>query len=113
MITQNQKEGIITEYLTTDISYRDLGEKHGIDFRTVHRWVHNYQGKMRNRKKIIKSDPALTEAVDTLPMDVKKLQNELRKARLLNEVLTEVINIAEEDLKLPIRKKYGTKRSSE
>jgi len=113
MTTQNQKEGIITEYLTTEISYRDLGEKHGLDYRTIHRWVHNYQGKMRNRKKIIKSEPASNDSVDALPMDVKKLQNELRKARLLNEVLTEVINIAEEELKLPIRKKYGTKRSSE
>jgi hypothetical protein len=110
MITQNQKEGIITEYLTTEISYRDLGEKYGTNFRLIHRWVQNYQGKMRNRKKEVKAK-SLPESQGQLPTDVKKLQEELRKARLLNEVLTEVINIAEEELKLPIRKKYGTRQS--
>ena len=43
--------------------------------------------------------------------DVKLLQAELRKARLYNEVLQEVIKIAEEELGLPIRKKSGTKQS--
>lgn len=110
MITQNEKEGIITEYLTSEISYRALGEKRGVDFRTLHQWVQNYQGKMRNRKKDVKAKP-LPESQEQLPTEVKKLQEELRKARLLNEVLTEVINIAEEELKLPIRKKYGTRQS--
>ena len=71
MITQNQKEGIITEYLTTEISYRELGEKHGIDFRTIHQWVQRFQGKMRNRKPNLK--PTKSAGVD-LPLDVKKLQ---------------------------------------
>jgi transposase-like protein len=110
MITQNEKEGIITEYLTSEISYRVLGKKYGIDFRTLHQWVQNYQGKMRNRKNDTKAAP-LPESQEQLPTDVKKLQEELRKARLLNEVLTEVINIAEEELNLPIRKKYGTRQS--
>src|ERR1035437_2837838 len=110
MITQNEKEGIITEYLTSEISYRDLGEKHGVDFRTLHQWVQNYQGKMRNRKNDTKAK-SLPESQEQLPTDIKKLQEDLRKARLLNEVLTEVINIAEEELNLPIRKKYGTRQS--
>lgn len=48
---------------------------------------------------------------EPLPTDVKTLQAELRKARLQNEVLLEVIRIAEEELGLPIRKKAGTKQS--
>lgn len=109
MITQTQKEGIITEYLTTEISYRELGIKYGIDFRTIHQWVQRFQGKMRNRKPNLK--PTKNSTGVTLPVDVKKLQRELRKAQLLNELLTEVIHIAEEDLKVPIRKKYGTRQS--
>ena len=46
----------------------------------------------------------LTEA---MPSDVKTLQEELRKARLHSELLSAMIDIAEEDLGLPIRKKYG------
>lgn len=110
MISEQQKESIITEYLTTEISFRTIGQKYGVDFRTIHQWVQRYKGKMKTKpdkpkKAIIPSD------LDELPTDVKQLQAELRKTRLLNEVLTEVINITEEELGRPLRKKSGTKRS--
>jgi transposase-like protein len=103
------KESIIAEYLSTGLSLRKLGTKHGVNFRNIHRWIMQYQGRMKKpaTSKSVKPKPDLAQEV--LPTDVKKLQSELRKARLLNEVLTEVINIAEEELGLPIRKKSGTK----
>ncbi|UXE68033.1 MAG: transposase [Chryseotalea sp. WA131a] len=103
------KESIIAEYLSTGLSFRKLGSKYGVNFRNVHRWVMQYQGRM-NKSAINKRTKAIADlAKEALPTDVKQLQSELRKARLLNEVLTEVINIAEEELGLPIRKKSGTK----
>jgi transposase-like protein len=110
MISEQKKESIITEYLTSEISFRALGQKHGIDFRLIHQWVQRYKGKMKIKpNKPSKVKPA--NNADDLPTDVKQLQAELRKARLLNEVLTEVINITEAELGRPIRKKSGTKRS--
>jgi transposase-like protein len=110
MISEQKKESIITEYLTSEISFRVLGQKHGIDFRMIHQWVQRYKGKMKIKpNKPIKAKPVTN--LDDLPTDVKQLQAELRKARLLNEVLTEVINITEEELGRPLRKKSGTKRS--
>ncbi len=109
MITNSIKESIIAEKLTTKISYRAIGTKYNLKFQTVHQWVQEYQGKMRNRKSEKKVKPNALTSVDQLPTDVKKLQEELRKARLLNEILNEVINVAEEELKIPIRKKFGTK----
>ena len=109
MITNSIKESIIAEKLTTKISYRKLASKHNLCFQTVHQWVQEYQGKMRNRKSEKKVKPKALTLVDQLPTDVKQLQEELRKSRLLNEILNEVINVAEEELKIPIRKKFGTK----
>lgn len=109
MITETLKESIIAEKLTTKISYRKLGAKYKLSFQTLHQWVQDYQGKMRNRKGEKKIKPTTVESTDRLPADVKKLQEELRKGRLLNEILYEVINVAEEELKIPIRKKFGTK----
>ncbi|MBX7204249.1 MAG: transposase [Bacteroidia bacterium] len=110
MISEQKKESIITEYLTSEISFRGLGQKHDLDFRTIHQWVQRYKGKMKSKpNKPKKVKPAINS--EELPTDIKQLQAELRKARLLNEVLTEVINITEEELGRPIRKKSGTKRS--
>ena len=109
MITNTLKESIIAEKLTTKISYRTLAAKHNLCFQRIHQWVQEYQGIMRNRKSEKKVKPKELPSVNELPTDVKQLQEELRKARLLNEILTEVINVAEEELKIPIRKKFGTK----
>jgi len=39
-----EKEAIIAEYLTGNLSYRKLGIKYGIDFRLIHLWVMKHQG---------------------------------------------------------------------
>jgi transposase-like protein len=109
MITERLKETIIVEKLTTEISYRALASKYNLNFRTIYDWVQHYQGKMRKPKSIRKKNLATVTVEDPLPTDVKKLQEELRKAKLMVELLNEVINVAEEELKIPIRKKSGTK----
>lgn len=109
MITKAEKESIITEKLTSRISYRDLAKKHNLCFQTLHQWVNAYQGKMRNRKKVKDSVTPLPPTDDALVDEVSRLKEELRKSKLLNEVLTEVINVAEEKFQIPIRKKFGAK----
>lgn len=101
------KEAIIAEYLTGSFSYRKLGIKYGIHFQLVHSWVMNYKGK----KRVYTPKPK-NELLEEVPLstDVKKLQQELRKSQLHNKLLNAIIDIAEEQLKIDIRKKSGTKR---
>lgn len=100
------KEAIIAEYLTGNSSYRKMGIKYGVDFRLIHSWVMKYQGKKR------KINPKLNDKKEEVPLskEVKQLQQELRKAQLHNKLLTAMIDIAEEQLNIDIRKKSGTKR---
>lgn len=107
--THQEKEAIIAEYLLGGITYRKLEEKCGIDFRVIHSWVTKYQGKtLRKEKPNNLANQAKQEA--PLPTDVKQLQQELRKAQLHNKLLNAIIDIAEDQLKIDIRKKSGTKR---
>ena len=109
MEEKTKKELIIAEKITTGISYRQLAAKYNLCYQTIHQWVQEYHGKVRNRKEEYARKRKPFVPGDKLPADVKQLQEELRKALLLNEILTEVINVAEEELKIPIRKKFGTK----
>lgn len=101
------REAIIAEYLIGDTTYRKLGAKYGVDFRRVHSWVMKYQGKPVRKDKPKQEDNLPKEE---LPTDVKQLQKELRKAKLHNQLLNAIIDIAEEQLKIDIRKKSGTKQ---
>ena len=107
--TIQEQEAIIAEYLLGDTTYRKLGAKHGVDFRAIHHWVSRFQGKPVKKVKP-KIKPVDNLPKKELPSDVKQLREELRKAKLHNKLLNAMIDIAEEQLKIDIRKKSGTKR---
>jgi transposase-like protein len=106
--TKEEQEKIIAEYLMGELSYRQLGKKHEIDFRLIHSWVRKFQGKSVPKSKTKTQIQPIS--AEPLPTDVKTLQEELRKAKLHNELLNAMIDIAEDQLKIDIRKKSGTKR---
>src|SRR5215216_3347388 len=107
--TDREKEIIIADYLRSGTPYRKLGEKYGVFHTNIHKWVTTYQNKsLKKSKSIPPEPPALQEEI--LPVDVKQLQEELRKVKLHNELLNSMIDIAEDQLKIDIRKKSGTKR---
>ena len=101
------KEAIIAEYLTGDYSYRQLEAKYGIDFRKIHSWVSKYKGKIKPFKK----KAAAKLIAPSISTEVKQLQAELKKAKLHNEVLEEMLNLSEQLTGIELRKKFGTKQS--
>lgn len=107
--SDHEKEAIVAEYLMGGGSFRFLGQKHNVDFRSLHSWVMKFKGKKKARMEPTAVKPIVPD-LPPLPTDVKKLQEDLRKARLHNELLNAIIDIAEKELKIDIRKKSGTKR---
>ncbi len=107
--TSQEKEAIIAEYLMGEFSFRQLGKKHDVDFRTLHSWVTKFRGNPLKKTKP-NSAKHQTSKEEMLPTDVKQLQEELRKSKLHNKLLNAIIDIAEDQLKIDIRKKSGTKR---
>jgi transposase-like protein len=107
---ERKKAAIVAAYQTGHYSYRFLSVKFGYSVGVIHKWVHqqgNQMSKPKQAKKKLSAQAAAPEKAEEMPDDVKSLQEELRKARLHNQLLSAMIDIAEEDLGLPIRKKYG------
>jgi hypothetical protein len=74
--------------------------------------VQTFQGRKRVRKTVAKNtQPVSLVESEPLPAEVKALQRELRKAQLHNKLLNTMIALAEEQLGIPIRKKFGAKQS--
>lgn len=103
----NVKERVIAEYLAGDTTYRNLESKYGVGRATICRWVEAAQGGSRVRKKSV---PVRSLSDDVVPEEVKQLEVELRKSRLENKLLKAMIEIAEEQMGIEIRKKSGAKR---
>lgn len=103
-----EKESIVAEYLLGNHTYRQLGKKHNVDYRIIHSWVMKFKGKPKSSSPKAMTpmpDPGLKKNPEVL-----QLEETLRKEKLRNELLNTMIDIAEKQLKISIRKKSGTKQ---
>ena len=102
----SKKDAIIMEYFAGNLSLRQIARKYALNHKTIHHWIMKHEGKKPSKK----ADPEPEGEETKLPTDIKQLQEELRKAKLQNKLLNAIIDIAERELKVDIRKKSGTKR---
>ena len=105
--TAAEKEAIIAECLLGNLTYRAIGIKYGVDYRTIFSWVTNYRGIPMKKVNKVEVETSVLTPVDA---ELKQLQKELRKSKLHVELLNTMIDIAEDSLKIEIRKKSGTKQ---
>jgi len=120
------KDQIIQEYLATGCGYRTLQKKYGISRTTICKWVQVYQGihnlpptslqqkhylNLMERDEKKKQEGA-SENQAALLQKIATLEKQLAHQELRAEVLDTLINVAEKELNISIRKKPGTQQSS-
>jgi transposase-like protein len=105
-----RREAIVAEYLEGDESYRELEARYGVSSSTLHNWVQKSQlgsetagrGDARGAGQVVEETDAGAE--------IKRLRQELRQVELHNKLLNAMIDIAEEQMGVKIRKKPGAKQ---
>lgn len=113
------KRKIAEEYLRGKFSYAVAAEEYGLNNKDVAkefvRWYKRtlYLEQMEE-KEHKKSSPQETSASTALPIQeqVLELERQLEQAKLKIAGLETMIDIAEQELKISIRKKSGTKQST-
>lgn len=103
MRQEKSKEEIVKEYLGGGVSLREMSRKYGVKTASLHRWVKAYQGGQE-----IESRPPPQAMID-MPKDIVRLQRELYEARLEAKLYRTMVEVAEKELGIPIRKKRGAK----
>lgn len=96
------RKEVVEEYLKGGVSLRELEKKHGINHRTIHRWV-----KAHEKYPLA---GVRSEMMEAMPKDVRVLQRELYEARLKAKLFETMIEIAEDEMGVVIRKKRGAKQ---
>ena len=115
-IPDEQKHQAIQEYLTTSITQQDLQQKYGFRGNScIYDWMRKFGVEFPNKEKVnilnqMSKEKARTPREQELELRVKKLETELEREKLRSLALTTIIDIAERELHIPIRKKSGAKR---
>ena len=108
--TDDFKIKVVQEVLSGKITKEECRSRYGIGGNsTVLRWIRTFTGKPTNFPKV--SHKEKSDEVIRLREQLELLKKELEYEKLKSSSYLEMIKIAEEDLKIPIRKKPGAKRS--
>ena len=118
------KTQIIQEYLTQGGGFRKLGQKYGISRTTICKWVMIHQGihnlpltekqqqysvySMSNKYNKLNSEEQ--QSAEVLQQKIAALEKQLEWEKLRTEALNIMIDIAEKDLHISIRKKSGAQQ---
>jgi len=108
---------VCEELLSGTITAKEVSTKYNIPGgSTVIRWLKKYQEEQAELAKLpsMSTEPVKSETNDlsaNSAEDYRKLQEELKLARLKVAALETMIDIAEDQFNIEIRKKSGTKPS--
>lgn len=119
------KQQVITEYLTQGTGYRTLAAKYGVSRTTINKWVQIHQGihnlsptakQQKYYLSAMNSNPSkvsneITQSQEVLQQKIALLEKQLAWEKLHVEALDTLINIAEKQLNISIRKKSGSQQS--
>jgi|ERR1035437_331344 transposase-like protein len=116
LFTDEQKLKIVQEWLNTDVILKDLKEKYGIVGNDqLYRWMIKF-GLSKPRKRSIKDHSIMSKEIEITEKEkqqeskIRQLEKDLEYEKLRTHALDKMIDIAERDLKISIRKKPGTRQ---
>lgn len=118
------REQAIHEYLVEGKTYRQLAKKYDVSRSTINKWIlihqgihdlprskrqHSYDLQQMTRKKIPKPQVPLNPDTEE---KIRQLEQQLAYEKLRADALDMMINIAEKQLNIDIRKKSGAQQSN-
>lgn len=108
-LAPQQKIKIISEYNPEKQTIKQYCEEVGIATTTFRRWENLYSCNS-NKTRTVKMRPVSEKSIKKISEDNEEFIKELEEARLKIAGLETMINLAEKELNVSIRKKYGTKQ---
>lgn len=107
---------VVQDYLSTDISQEALKKKYNFSGNNnIYNWMRKFGLSKQNKEQIelhlaMEKEIKKTSLELDLELKIKKLEQELQREQFRTKALSTMIDIAERELKVDIRKKAGAKR---
>ena len=114
--TDEQAYQILQEYLTTDISQSELQKKYNFGGKgNIYRWMRKFgvskpDTEQLNLNRVMTQEKESNPRERELELKISKLETDLQREKFKALALNTLIDVAERDLKIEIRKKPGAKR---
>lgn len=106
------KFSVIEEYLSADLSLSDFCKKKSLDRATFRYWLLTFapEGHLSSRDMSTEKERTESEEVHELKRQLRQKELALKKEKMRADFYETMIDVAEEQFHIAIRKKAGTKQ---
>lgn len=102
---------VVQQYLGGGFTQQELMDKYNIRGKQcINNWIRKFAGSNTTPERRIMKQTSQSINEDLLEQKIKNLEEELKREQFKTLALNTMINIAERELKVDIRKKPGAKR---
>jgi transposase-like protein len=114
--TDDFKLEVVQDYLSTGISQEELKKKYNFTgCNNIYNWMRKFGLSKPSEDQIelhqfMANEKQKSSLEQELELKIKKLEEELKREQFRTKALSTMIDIAERELKVDIRKKSGAKR---
>jgi transposase len=114
--TDEFKLKVVQEYLETDIGRVELQKKYSIGGNNcISNWMRKFDIELPSKsqfqqQRVMSEEQKKTKQEAELEAKIRDLETTLEYEKLRTKALNKLIDVAERDLKISIRKKPGTKQ---
>ncbi|MEG0579464.1 MAG: hypothetical protein RR313_12065 [Anaerovoracaceae bacterium] len=113
-LTDVDRLALLEEYLSCDLSFFLFERKYSLSRGRIKAWLRIFG--MEDKPKLItmpsKESPSketLRKEVESLQLELNRMKFDLKQAQMARDAYNCMIDLAEEQFKIPIRKKSGAK----
>lgn len=114
--TDDFKLEVVQDYLSTEISQEELKKKYNFTgSNNIYNWMRKFgvskpSEDQKELHRFMAKEKQKSSLEQELELKVKKLEEELKREQFRTKALSTMIDIAQRELKVDIRKKSGAKR---
>lgn len=110
--SEEYKRELVRLFELGKFSVPQLGKLYGIQFSVIYRWIYNYSQFNEPGYRVIEMKQSSTSKLKAMEQRIKELEKIVGQKQIKIDFLEEMITVAKEELKIDIKKKYSTPRSS-
>lgn len=106
------KRELVRLFETGKFSVLQLDKLYGVSFNLIYKWIYQYSTTNEKGYRVIEMKQSSTSKVKSLEQKVKQLEQLLGQKQIKIDFLEKMIEIAEQELKIDIKKKSSTPQSA-
>jgi transposase-like protein len=109
--SEDFKKELVRLFETGKFSVLQLDILYGVPFNLIYRWIYQYSTTNEKGYRVVEMKQSRTSKVKDLEQKIKQLEQLLGQKQIQIDFLEKMIQVAEQELKIDIKKKSSTSQS--